>query len=70
MSDDQSDPSTTPTDLPTQSSWRSQYLQTAVLGALVFIVLPAAYYFVGLQAAVLVMLVFLFLIMYSTQITE
>jgi len=68
MSDDQSDPSTTPTDLPTQSSWRSQYLQTAILGALVFVVLPAAYYFLGLQAAVLVTLITLFLIVYSSQI--
>jgi len=70
MSDDQRDPSTTPTDQPKQSPWRSQYLQTAIIGVLVFAVLPAAYYLIGLRAAALVTLMSLFLIMYSTQIAE
>ena len=67
MSDDRID--STSTDPPTQSLWRSQYLQTAILGVLVFAVLPAAYYLIGLRAAGLVTLMSLFLILYSTQIS-
>lgn len=67
MSDDQTDPSS-PSPTPTEpSTWRSQYLHTAVLGGLVFGVLPAAYYLIGLRAAALVTLITLFLLVYSSK---
>lgn len=46
----------------------AQYQNTAILGALVFIVLPAAYYFIGLRAAALVALSSLFLVVYFNQL--
>lgn len=70
MSDEQSDPPDASINPPTQSQGGSQYRQTAILGVLVFAVLPAAYYFIGLRTAALVTLVSLFLIMYSTTTSE
>jgi len=70
MSDDQTDPSTASLGPSTQSLWDAQYLQTATLGGLVFVVLPAAYYFIGLRAAALVTLVSLFLVVYFTQLAD
>jgi hypothetical protein len=45
----------------------TQYLNTAILGVLVFIVLPGSYYFIGLRAAALVALSSLFLVIYFNQ---
>jgi hypothetical protein len=46
----------------------AEYLNTAILGVLVFIVLPGAYYFIGLRAAALVALSSLFLVIYFNQL--
>jgi hypothetical protein len=54
----------------TQSTSASQYRSTAVLGGLVFLVLPAAYYFGGVQAAGLVTILTLFLIVYDNRSGE
>ena len=45
----------------------TKYLNTAILGILVFIMLPGSYYFIGLRAAALVALSSLFLVSYFTQ---
>jgi|APHM01.1.fsa_nt_gi hypothetical protein len=56
--------SITPT---TGSALSSQYLSTAILGVLIFIVLPVAYYIGGIQAAGLITILSLFLIVYFNQ---
>jgi hypothetical protein len=54
----------------TESTPASQYRSTAVLGGVVFLVLPAAYYFGGLRAAGLVTILSLFLTVYFNRETE
>ena len=54
----------------TESTPASQYRSTAVLGGLVFFVLPAAYYFGGLRAAGLVTILSLFLTVYFNRETK
>ena len=56
-------------DLLTEATTQSaDYLNTAIIGVLVFAVLPGAYYFIGLRAAALVALMSLFLVVYDTQV--
>ena len=56
-------------DLPDEPRTDStDYLNTAILSALVFIVLPGVYYFIGLRAAALVALSSLFLVVYFNQL--
>ena len=55
---------------PTTGSLSSQYLNTAILGVLVFGVLPVAYYVGGIQAAGLVTILSLFLTVYFNRDAE
>jgi hypothetical protein len=64
------DDSTEPLETGSSSTWSERYLPTIVLGVLVGGVLPAAYYVVGLRAAMLVTLMSLFLMAYVTKLSE
>ncbi|ERH05833.1 MAG: hypothetical protein J07HN4v3_01440 [Halonotius sp. J07HN4] len=70
MSDKDTPEDTESITATTQSTSASQYRSTAVLGGLVFLVLPAAYYFGGVQAAGLVTILTLFLIVYDNRSGE
>ena len=63
MSDEESN-SDADSITPTLGSSSSQYLNTAVLGVVVFVVLPVAYYVGGIPAAGLVTILSLFLVVF------